>query len=82
MKLPPSYRQERVERLLKELQYEVSRGIMEGEIDESLSFRFIVSHSKEPECVVRAEFNTRPVHRTRMADWVTPYTDNLTTREA
>lgn len=57
-----SYRQERIERLLKELQYEVSRGMVEGEIDETLSFTFIVPISKSlPRGVVHCRFQTRPM---------------------
>ena len=57
-----NYRQERIERLLKELQYEVERGMMEGEVDECLSFRFWVPVSKAiPNGVVACEFRTKPV---------------------
>lgn len=58
------YRQQRIERLLEELRYEITRGMMEGEIDESLGFRFIVPVSKRiPDGVVHCEFLSRPVHR-------------------
>ena len=57
----PNYRQERIERLLQELRYEVERGMMQGEIDESLGFRFIVPMSKSIQNgVVFCEFRTRP----------------------
>lgn len=39
-------RQERIERLLRELEYEVSRGIMECEIDETLSFEAWIPSSR------------------------------------
>ena len=56
-----NYRMERIERLLQELRYEVTRGMMEGEIDESLGFRFIVPASKSiPDGVVWCEFGARP----------------------
>lgn len=59
-----SYRQERIERLLHELRYEVERGMMEREIDEDLGFRFIVPIShKLKDGVVHCEFRTRPMHR-------------------
>ena len=59
-----NYRRERVERLLAELRYEVERGMLEGELDESLGFRFVVPVSKSiPDGVVWCEFSTRP--RTR-----------------
>lgn len=59
-----NYRMERIERLLKELEYEATRGMMDGEIDESLGFRFIVPVSKQiPDGVVQCEFRTRPIPR-------------------
>jgi hypothetical protein len=59
-----NFRMDRIERLLKELQYECERGMMEGEIDESLSFRFVVPVSKAiSDGVVLAEFRSRPVPR-------------------
>ena len=59
----PNYRQERVERLLNELKYEVTRGIMEGELDEYLTFTFLVPRPALPSEVVRCEFRTTPVTR-------------------
>jgi hypothetical protein len=57
----PNYRQERIERLLHELKYEVTRGMLESEIDEHLGFRFIVPVSRKiPNGVVMCEFRTRP----------------------
>jgi hypothetical protein len=54
---------ERIERLLEELKYEVSVGMLQGEIDESLGFEFIVPQSKTlPGGVVRCLFQTRPIH--------------------
>lgn len=56
-----NFRQERIERLLQELRYEVERGMMEGEVDEHLGFRFMVPVSKSiPNGVVHCEFRTRP----------------------
>ena len=58
------YRQERIERLFQELRYEIERGMMDGEIDESLGFRFYVPVSKAiPDGVVFCEFRSRPIHR-------------------
>ena len=55
---------ERIERLLTELKYEVTRGMMEGEIDETIGFDFFVPVSKRiHDGVVRCQFRTRPVHR-------------------
>lgn len=57
-------RRERVERLLKELEYEVVRGIMEGDLDEHMGYRFAVPISKKiPDGVVSCEFRTRPMPR-------------------
>ncbi|EIM25733.1 hypothetical protein [Microvirga lotononidis] len=63
----PNYRMERIERLLHELKYEVTRGMMEGEIDETIGFRFFVPISKRlPDGVVSCRFETRPVQRWAM----------------
>lgn len=60
-------RMERIERLLKELEYEVTRGMMDGEVDETLGFRFYVPISKKvPDGVVACQFQTRPIHRHNM----------------
>jgi len=37
-----SFRQERIEKLLHELRYEIERGMMEADIDETMGFRFYV----------------------------------------
>jgi hypothetical protein len=61
---PTNFRKERIEKLLNELRYEVQRGIIERDIDETLSFEFIVQISHAiPEGVVRCSFRTRPMHR-------------------
>jgi hypothetical protein len=67
-------RQERIEKLLRELEYEVTRGMLEKEIGEEMGFRFYVPISnKLPEGVVFCEFRTRPVHRAYMhPDDMTP----------
>ena len=57
-------RRERIEKLLDQLRYEIERGMLEREIDETLTFRFYV-----PLCqairdgVVFCEFRTRPIPR-------------------
>lgn len=57
----PNYRWERIERLLTELRYEVERGMMEGEVDETIGYRFVVPISKQiRNGVVMCEFRTRP----------------------
>lgn len=57
-----NYRWERINRLLKELEYEVVRGCMDGEIDENVLYQFFVPVSKSiPHGVVFCEFRTRPV---------------------
>lgn len=58
-----NYRQERIERLLNELRYEIERGMFEGEVDESLRMRWYVPQSKQlAGGVVFCEFRTRPIH--------------------
>jgi len=57
-------RKERIEKMLHELRYEIEVGMMQGDIDESLGFQFIVPVSKSlPEGVVVCRFETRPMHR-------------------
>lgn len=57
-------RMERIERLLSELRYEIERGMMEREIDETLTYRFIVPVSQSiRDGVVACRFETRPMHR-------------------
>lgn len=59
-----SFRWERVKKLLRELEYEVTRGMMEGELDEEIGFRFAVPVSKKiPDGAVMCEFRTRPMPR-------------------
>lgn len=56
-----NYRMERIERLLRELEYEVVRGMMDREIDETIVFQFIVPVSQSiPNGTVMCEFRTRP----------------------
>jgi hypothetical protein len=58
---PTNFRTERIEKLLLELQHEVTRGMMDGDIDETFQFRFVVPVSKKiPEGVVKCRFETRP----------------------
>lgn len=55
-------RKERVERLLRELEYEVTRGMLEGDLEEEMGFRFYVPISKKiHDGVVGCEFRTRPM---------------------
>lgn len=59
-----SYRWERIERLFSELRYEIERGMMDGGVDETIGYSFIVPISKSiPDGVVRCEFRSRPVTR-------------------
>ena len=59
-----NFRQERIERLLQELRYEIERGMIEGEIEEALAFDFVVPTSKSIRGgVVGCSFRTRPVPR-------------------
>jgi hypothetical protein len=64
---PTGFRKERIERLLRELRYEVERGMLERDIDETIGFRFYVPISQAiPDGVVFCEFRTRPVPRYTM----------------
>ena len=54
-------RKERIERLLAELKYELTRGMMEREIDENLGMSFVVPTSKTGAGrVVQCDFRTYP----------------------
>lgn len=54
-------RMERITRLLRELEYEVTRGIMENEIDEEIGFRFMLPMSRKiPGGIIGCEFRSRP----------------------
>lgn len=60
-------RQERIERLLNELRYEIERGMLEHEIDETMGFEFYVPLSQSiPDGVVFCSFRTRPIPRHHM----------------
>jgi len=69
-----NFRMERIQKLLHELRYEVERGMMENEIDETLGYRFYVPISRAiKDGVVMCEFRTRPVPRHYMSpDDLTP----------
>ena len=55
---------ERIEKLLAELRYEVEIGMLQGEIDETIGFEWIVPVSKAvPNGVVFCSFRTRPMHQ-------------------
>ena len=57
-------RKERIEKMLHELRYEIEIGMLQGDIDETIGFQFIVPISKSiPNGVVFCEFRTRPMHR-------------------
>jgi hypothetical protein len=64
---PTNFRQERIEKLLYELRYEVERGMIERDIGEEMGFRFYVPRSQKIlNGVVFCEFRTRPVPRVLM----------------
>lgn len=65
---PTGFRKERIEKLMHELRYEIERGMLEGDIDETIGFRFYVPISKAiPDGVVFCEFRTRPIPRHMMS---------------
>ena len=56
------HRINRIDTLLYELQYEITRGMMENDIDETMVYEFAVPVSRRlPGGVVLCEFRTRPV---------------------
>lgn len=69
------FRKERIEKLLHELRYEITRGMMDGEIEEEMNFRFYVPISKMiKNGVVACRFETRPVpaHMVDPRDGINP----------
>ncbi|KKM69755.1 hypothetical protein LCGC14_1447510 [marine sediment metagenome] len=57
----PNYRRERIERLFNELRHEITRGMLEGEIDEEIHFNFVIPVSKHfPKGCVIFKCETRP----------------------
>lgn len=60
-----NYRKERIE--LEELRYELTRGVMEREIDESMGYQFMIPMSASiPNGLVRCEFRMRPLPHYRL----------------
>lgn len=58
-----NFREERIERLLKELKYEVELGLVQREIPEDMSFQFIFPMSQYIKGgVVLCEFKMRAKH--------------------
>ena len=58
------FRMERIEKLLYELTYEITRGLHENEIDETMEFSKIHGKSRSiPDGVVRMHFSVRPIPR-------------------
>lgn len=55
-------RMERINQLLRELEYEVTRGMLERQIDETITYRFYVPNSRAiPRGIVGCEFHMRPM---------------------
>jgi len=64
MSVDKEMRMERINRLIHELRYELERGFMEGEIEESITWHHIIPVSREvTNGVVVCRLETRPVHR-------------------
>lgn len=60
----PNVRLERIEQLLQQLRYEIEVGMMQHEIDETISFEFAVPLSRAiPDGIVLCRFQTRPMPR-------------------
>jgi len=51
-------RMERIERLLYELKYEITRGVMEREIEEQIGFEFLIPSKRGGEYMVHCHFRT------------------------
>ncbi len=63
-----AFRMERIGRLLYELRYEVEKGVMLNEIDETMAFRFVIPVSRSiPDGHVLCEFQTRPLPKSMMS---------------
>lgn len=59
-----NFRMERIQKLLHELRYEVERGMMENEVDETIHYQFFVPISRTfSDGVVQCRFETRPIQR-------------------
>ena len=59
-----NYRADRIDRLLNELKYEMTRGMMENDIEEQWGLSFVVPISRHfRDGVVLCEFRSRPVPR-------------------
>jgi hypothetical protein len=59
-----NYRADRIDRLLNELKYEMTRGMMENEIEEQWGLTFVVPISRHfRNGVVLCEFRSHPVPR-------------------
>lgn len=59
-----NWREERIEKLLNELRYEIERGLHERELNESMGFIFYYPLSRSiPDGVVMGEFRLRPLPR-------------------
>lgn len=53
---------ERIQKLLRELEYEVTRGMLEQEISEEINFSFYVPGSRKiPNGTIFCEFRTGPI---------------------
>jgi hypothetical protein len=70
---PSNFRMERIEKLLAELRYEIERGMLEQDIDETIGYSFYVPRSVQiPDGVVRCVFRTRPISRYEMESGTEP----------
>lgn len=57
-----NFRLERIEKLMHELRHEITRGIMENEIEETMTFNFVVPVSRIfPKGCVCFRLETRPM---------------------
>lgn len=58
------FRKERITKLFCELEYEITRGVMEGDIEENFGFSFLIPVSKTlPNGLVHCAFHSRAISR-------------------
>lgn len=66
-----NFRKERIEKLLYELRYEITRAVMEGDAPEKFGYRFVIANSNElPGGVVACEFRARPTRMPPDPSWL------------
>jgi hypothetical protein len=65
--VPMNIRQERIERLIADLTYEIQRGIMEKDIEEHLQYDHVEIPSREADAFIHIQIRVKPVKREILA---------------